>query len=48
MLETPAHPVLRVQDGRGAEQLIPLVPAHVEAIDLDTGRIVVDWRTDDR
>jgi 16S rRNA processing protein RimM len=48
LLDTPAHPVLRVQDGRGAEQLIPLVPAHVEAIDLDTGRIVVDWRTDDR
>lgn len=48
LLETPAHPVLRVDGGRGAEQLIPLVAAYVHAIDLSTGQIVVDWRTDDR
>ena len=48
LLDTPAHPVLRVDGGGGAEQLIPLVAAYVDAIDLSSGRIVVDWRTDDR
>jgi len=41
-----AHPVLRVMpvDVAGAERLIPLVPAYVDAIDLAGTRIVVDWQ----
>jgi len=48
LLETGAHPVLRVAaEGAGAdERLIPLTPAHVDAIDLELGRIVVDWQLD--
>jgi 16S rRNA processing protein RimM len=48
LLETGAHPVLRVaHEGVGAsERLIPLTVAHVDAIDLDLGRIVVDWQLD--
>jgi 16S rRNA processing protein RimM len=49
LLETGAHPVLRVasSDGvPGRERLIPLVPAYVDAIDLAGGRIVVDWQAD--
>jgi ribosomal 30S subunit maturation factor RimM len=38
--------VLRVADGVSAERLIPLVPAHVDAIELDAGRIVVEWPSD--
>lgn len=39
-----AHPVLRVTRGpAGAERLIPLVPAYVDAVDLAGARIVVDW-----
>ena len=42
-----AHPVLKVADGAGKRQrLIPWVPAHVDAIDTGTGRIVVDWELD--
>jgi 16S rRNA processing protein RimM len=48
LLETGAHPVLRVAEGgAGAgERLIPLTPVHVDAIDLELGRIVVDWQLD--
>ena len=48
LLETGAHPVLRVaRVGEGSgERLIPLTPAHVDAIDLQLGRIVVDWQLD--
>jgi 16S rRNA processing protein RimM len=46
VMETGAHPVLRVADGVSAERLIPLVPAHVDAIELDAGRIVVEWPSD--
>jgi 16S rRNA processing protein RimM len=48
LLDSPAHPVLRIDAGGGAERLIPLVPAYVDAIDLEARRIIVDWRTDDR
>jgi 16S rRNA processing protein RimM len=47
VLETPAHPVLRVArpDGAvGGERLIPLVPAHVDSVDVGGARIVVDWQ----
>jgi 16S rRNA processing protein RimM len=48
LLETGAHPVLRVaREGvGGGERLIPLTAAHVDAIDLAAGRIVVDWQLD--
>jgi len=46
LVETTAHPVLRVEDGERSERLIPLVDAYVDAIDVGAGRIVVDWRTD--
>jgi 16S rRNA processing protein RimM len=48
LLETGAHPVLRVarEGGEGGERLIPLTPAHVDAIDLALARIVVDWQLD--
>jgi 16S rRNA processing protein RimM len=47
VLETAAHPVLRVAragDAVGGEQLIPMVPAHVDAVDVAGARIVVDWQ----
>ena len=44
LLETPAHAVLRIEGDRGREELIPLVPAYIDAIEMDHGRIVVDWR----
>jgi 16S rRNA processing protein RimM len=45
LIETGAHPVLRVSGGaiESSERLIPLVPAYVDAIDLRSRRIVVDW-----
>jgi 16S rRNA processing protein RimM len=46
LLETGAHPVLRVAGVNGGERLIPLTPAHVEAIDLELRKIVVDWELD--
>ncbi len=45
LLETGAHPVLRVESD-GAERLIPMVPAYVDAIEPAAGRIVVDWQED--
>lgn len=47
VLETGAHPVLRVAPAGGApggERLIPLVPAYVDAVDVAGARIVVDWQ----
>jgi len=38
--------VLRIADANGAERLVPFVPAFVESVDLETGRIVVDWGMD--
>ncbi len=48
VLETGAHPVLRVARDRGesGERLIPLVPAYVDTIDLGLARIGVDWPLD--
>ncbi len=39
--ETPANPVMIVVGER--ERLVPLVPSHLKNVDLDAGRIVVDW-----
>ena len=47
VLETAAHPVLRVApegDAARSERLIPLVPAYVDALDVAGARIVVDWQ----
>lgn len=44
--DTGAHPVLQLGPEDRAQRLIPLVPAHVDAIDLAAGRIVVDWQPD--
>ncbi len=45
LLETGAHDVLMVQDGK-IERLLPMVVAVVEKIDLDAGEIHVDWGLD--
>lgn len=44
LLETGAHDVLVIgSDGGQGETLIPFVDVFVEAVDLDGGRIQVDW-----
>ena len=46
VLETGAHPVLHVESEDGAERLIPVVAAYIDAIDPAAGRITVDWPAD--
>ena len=47
LIDTGVHPVLRVSaEGSGTERLIPLVPAYVDAIDVASARMVVDWPSD--
>jgi 16S rRNA processing protein RimM len=46
VVESGAHGLLRVEQSGTPERLIPLVPAHVDAIELETGRILVDWQAD--
>ena len=41
-----AHPVLRVEHEEGAPRLIPFVEAYVDAVDLASRRIEVDWGKD--
>lgn len=42
-----AHPLLQVVAAAGgAERLIPYVPAVIDAVDLERGRIEVDWGED--
>lgn len=43
-LETGANPVMTVKGER--ERLIPFVPAVVREVDLEAGRIAVDWGAD--
>lgn len=45
LISTGAHDVLQVRDG-DAEYLIPFVAAYVDEVDLDSGRIRVDWQKD--
>ncbi len=45
MLENGAHPVMVLRCERG-ERLLPWVPSVVEAIDLDSGVVRVDWGAD--
>lgn len=41
--ESGAHPLLQVADGAGVERLIPWVGQYVIQVDVDAGRIDVDW-----
>jgi len=41
-----AHPVLRVAAGSGEVRLVPFVPAFVDAVDREAGRVDVDWGLD--
>ena len=47
--EHGAHPLLRLTRPTGSpgpERLIPFVPAIIDQLDVDAGRIVVDWGAD--
>lgn len=43
-IDTPANPVMVVVGER--ERWLPLVSRHLRSVDLDAGRIVVDWDPD--
>ena len=45
VLELPAHPVLVLTGER--ERLVPLVRERLVAVDLEAGRVTVDWHPDD-
>ena len=45
LLETGANDVLQIRDGE-RERLVPFVDAVVKTVDLEAGRLVVDWGLD--
>lgn len=45
ILELPAHPVLVLVGDR--ERLVPLVHERLVGVDLDAGRLTLDWHPDD-
>jgi 16S rRNA processing protein RimM len=45
ILELPAHPVLVLHGDR--ERLVPLVRERLVKVDLDAGRVTLDWHRDD-
>ena len=45
ILELPAHPVMVLRGER--ERLVPLVPERLIKVDLDAGRVTLDWHRDD-
>lgn len=48
VFDNGAHDVLMARDEAGRERLIPyVVGVYVKSVDLDAGRIVVDWHKDD-
>jgi 16S rRNA processing protein RimM len=48
LFDNGAHDVLMVRDAAGRERLVPYVAdRYVKSVDLDAGRIVVDWDKDD-
>lgn len=48
LFDNGAHAVLVTRDEAGRERLIPyVVDVYVKAVDLDAGRITVDWNKDD-
>jgi 16S rRNA processing protein RimM len=44
-LDLPAHPVLVLKGER--ERLVPLVPDRIVSVDLEAGRLTLDWHPDD-
>jgi 16S rRNA processing protein RimM len=44
-LELPAHPVVVLRGER--ERLVPLVPDRIVEVNLEAGRITLDWHVDD-
>jgi 16S rRNA processing protein RimM len=46
VMESAAHPVLRLRGSDGRERMIPMVPAFIDAIDAAAERVVVDWSPD--
>jgi 16S rRNA processing protein RimM len=48
LFDNGAHDVLLTRDEAGRERLIPyVVGMYVKSVDLDAGRITVDWNKDD-
>ena len=48
LFDNGAHQVLVTRDEAGRQRLIPyVVDVYVKSVDLDAGRIVVDWHKDD-
>ncbi|TAN05749.1 MAG: 16S rRNA processing protein RimM [Rhodanobacteraceae bacterium] len=48
LFDNGAHMVLATRDAGGRERLIPYVAGvYVQSVDLDAGRITVDWNPDD-
>jgi 16S rRNA processing protein RimM len=45
ILELPAHPVIVLEGER--ERLVPLVPERLVSVDLEAGRLTLDWHPDD-
>jgi len=45
LISAGAHEVLQVNDGE-LEHLIPFVPAYVDSVDTESGRIQVQWHKD--
>jgi len=45
ILELPAHPVIVLKGDR--ERLVPLVAERLVEVDLDAGRLTLDWHPDD-
>jgi 16S rRNA processing protein RimM len=47
VMDNGAHPILRFGEaGEVREHLIPFVPAYVDRVSVEAGRIDVDWRKD--
>jgi 16S rRNA processing protein RimM len=46
VIDNGAHAILRVRDDKDGERLIPWVPLYVEQVDVEAGRIDVDWQAD--
>ncbi len=46
LIDTPANTVFRVGDGQASERLLPFVAAVVLEVDLQAGRVRVDWELD--
>jgi 16S rRNA processing protein RimM len=47
LLDTGAHPVLRIRPPAGPERLIPWVPAYIDEADMDARVVRVDWPADE-